>query len=100
GTGLAWNTSFLTVDGTLRVASAATRPTITGTTVSGGNLILSGSGGTPTSSYVLLSSTNVAAPLVNWTPVSTNSFDGTGHFSITNAVSPSVPRSFFLLQAQ
>lgn len=86
--GLRWDTNTLAVDGTLRVALSGARPRINGATVAGGNkLIFSGTGGFANSQYVLITSTNVAAPLSTWTPVITNQFDGSGNFSFTNAVS-------------
>ncbi len=48
---------------------------------SGGNLILDGSGGPANQPYRVLSSTNLLVPMSQWTPVSTNNFDGSGNFS-------------------
>jgi autotransporter-associated beta strand protein len=100
GSGLSWDTSSLTTTGTLRVITGGNPPHISNISYSGGNLIISGSGGTPSGNYVVLASTNVAAALNTWTRVSTNAFDGTGHFSVTNAVTPGVPRTFFRLLDQ
>jgi autotransporter-associated beta strand protein len=61
-------------------------------------LVLSGSGGTPNASYYLLTATNLATPLANWTRLLTNQFDASGNFSITNAVTPQTPRQFYRLQ--
>lgn len=100
GAGLSWDLSTLAVDGTLRVAVASTsRPVITATTVVGNSLVFSGSGGSIGGRYVVLSSTNAAAPLSTWTPVATNNFNGTGNFSVTNTISLTGSR-FFILQAQ
>ena len=41
---------------------------------------------------------NGALPVINWTPTQTNSFDASGNFSFTNAISPAVPRLFYLLR--
>jgi hypothetical protein len=46
----------------------------------------------------VLTSTNVALPLNQWTPILTNLFDGSGAFSATNSVSAGSPRQFYLLQ--
>jgi hypothetical protein len=46
-----------------------------------------------------LSSTNLATPLANWVPVSTNAFDSNGNFSITNPVG-GAPRNFYILKVQ
>lgn len=64
----------------------------------GANLILSGTGGVPTASYYVLSSTNLALPSAEWTPIGTSSFDNGGNFSFTNTLDPSVPQLFYLLQ--
>ena len=75
------------------------QPGLTTATLSGtGNLMISGTNGIP-GQYIVLTSTNVNS--TTWTPVSTNTLTGTGNFSIivTNAVSPSVPRRFYILKA-
>jgi hypothetical protein len=45
-----------------------------------------------------LSSTDIALPVANWTPVTTNYFDLNGQFRITNAIHVNFPQQFFLLQ--
>jgi len=52
--------------------------------VSGGNLILTASGGTPNRAYSWVTSTNLLAPLGSWTVSATGVLDGTG--SCSNAV--------------
>jgi hypothetical protein len=100
GPGLAWNTSTLAVDGTLRIDAIAPPepPTITGVRLSNGTIELSGSNGMSGGSYYVLTSTNLALPLSNWTRMLTNLFDENGSFGITNAVDPTAPREFYLLQ--
>lgn len=61
-----------------------------------GNVVLSGTGGTPGHGYAVLSTTNLN-PAV-WTPVVTNAFDGSGNFSYTNAVSLGTPKLFLRIQ--
>jgi len=100
GAGLRWNLAGLNVDGVLRVATTnRSAPTITSTTASGGNLVLTGMGGSVGGTYVLLTSTNVGAPLTNWTQVGSGAFDGSGNFAISNVISTNVS-SFFVLEAQ
>jgi len=72
----------------LRIVSAA---------LSGTNFVASGSGGVTNGTYYVLSSTNVALPLTNWSKLMTNGFDGTGNFTFTNVVSPTVPQRFYIL---
>jgi hypothetical protein len=62
-------------------------------------LVMSGSGGNPGATYYLLTSTNAARPLTNWTRLLTNQFDAGGNFSVTNP--PATNRqSFYRLQLQ
>jgi hypothetical protein len=65
---------------------------------SNGNLILSGAGGATNGTYNVLTSTNVALPLNQWTSIATNQFDSSGNFIFTNPVQTNVPQRFFLLQ--
>jgi len=79
---LIWDTSSLNSNGILKIAAGAVSPTISGITVSGGNIVITGmnntgSGGT----YHVLSSTNLAAPLTNWTVLTNGTFSGSGNFS-------------------
>jgi hypothetical protein len=69
------------------VVTAPTPPAINRFAISGGNFVFSGTNGPANSNYVVLTATNVALPLSQWTPVATNTFSGTGTFSVTNAVS-------------
>jgi hypothetical protein len=57
-------------------------------------------GGALGGTYLLLTSTNVATPLTNWTQVASGAFDGSGNFAITNAMATNASRSFFVLKAQ
>ena len=85
--------------GVFGVASASTTPpTIDPPIVEGGNLILTGTGGTPGGPYTWLTSTNVAAPLATWTTNSTGTFDGGGAFSNAVPISLSEPERFFRIR--
>jgi hypothetical protein len=66
-------------------------------TRSGGGLVFSGTGGAANGDYVVLSSTNVAAPLLNWLPVTSNLFDASGNFLFTNPINPARPQEFYRL---
>jgi len=64
----------------------------------GTNLVLNANGA-PGSEVVLLSSTNLAIPVANWTPVVTNTFDNlTGYFSFTNGMGANKPHEFFIFK--
>ena len=79
-------------------STVAPPPVITDSSYDGANLIFSGTNGIAGNTYYVLASTNVAAPLTNWLPVFTNTFDVNGAFSVTNAVSGAIPARFYLLQ--
>ena len=65
---------------------------------SGNNLTMSGNNGIPNASYYVLTSTNIALSLSNWTRLLTNQFDVTGGFNFTNAVNPLTSQLFYRLQ--
>jgi len=64
------------------------------------NFILRGSNGWPGQTFLVLISTNLALPLTNWTPVSTNPFDPFGNFNFTNPINQSQSNLFYRLQLQ
>jgi hypothetical protein len=65
--------------------------------VSGGNLILAGTNGTPGAGYTLLTTTNLSAPN-NWMTNSTGTLDGSGSFSNTIPINDTSPARFFWLR--
>jgi PKD repeat protein len=79
----------------LVVASPA--PSLGSPKLSGGNLVLSGTNSPPGVQYRILTSTNVALALLNWTPVVTNTFLSDGSYSYTYTNSTGIPASFFKL---
>ncbi len=96
--GFFWNTNLLLTAGTLAVETV-TGAAIDNISVSGSQMLMSGSGGAATGNYYLLSTTNVAVPLTNWTRLLTNQFDNGGNFSLTNNFIPAAPQKFYLLQS-
>ncbi len=102
GSGFAWDTNTLATDGILRIAVGTVQQpvTISAVSVSGGNVTFGGSNAPASGSYVILSSTNVAAPLTSWTHEVTNPWPGTASFSITNPVISGAPQRFYRLQSQ
>jgi len=80
-------------------ATVVPRPTITRIAVSGPTLTIVATNGPVNGAFVLLQSADITLPLSQWTPVLTNSFDGSGNLTLsTNVVSPSNPREFYILQ--
>ena len=62
--------------------------------LSGGKVILTGTGGTPDASYTLLTTTNIALPLSAWTTNTAGTLDSSGAFS--NAIPVGAqPEQFF-----
>lgn len=99
GAGLAWDTTQLS-SGTISVVTGSAQPVLGGVSVSGGNLIFSGSNGPAGKGFAVLTSTNIATPLANWTQVATGSFDNSGNFHVTNSINPTVTSGFYILQVQ
>jgi autotransporter-associated beta strand protein len=93
--GLTWANN-LTANGTI-TATVISAPYISSVTLSGTNLVLSGTNGATGSQYVVLSSTNLTQPWNQWTPISTNVFTS-GNFSVTNPITPGVLQRFYILR--
>jgi hypothetical protein len=71
---------------------------ISSETISGSNLILSGSNGLPGALYYVLSSTNLPPPPVAlWQRISTNVFAADGRFTNSIPLGPVIPQDFFLI---
>ena len=100
GAGLEWDTATLAADGTLRIKAggAVSTPGIASVVREGGNLVFNGTNGTPGGAFTVLTSTDVAAPVANWTVGASGTFGGSGQFSVTNAVDGGTPQRFFLLR--
>jgi hypothetical protein len=77
-------------------------PAIAGINLSGTQLVLQGTNGLASATYYVLTSTNLAMPLPQWTTVATNMLgtNGTFTFTLPNAVKPGEPKRFFTLQLQ
>ena len=67
---------------------------ITSVQVSAGNIVISGTSPDSGATYYVLSTTNLALPLSQWTPVATNTFAGAG---FTNSIPLKGPQRFFIL---
>jgi autotransporter-associated beta strand protein len=82
--------------GILTVTSTA--PTFNPPTISSGNIILAGSGGTPSAGYTLLMTTNIALPLSDWMTNASGTFNSAGTFSNSVSISPGEPALYFILR--
>ncbi len=83
-----------------RLISTNAVPYIATLTLTGTNLIVSGTNGPANGHYFVLAGTNLVLSPSNWTRLSTNPFDANGNFLFTNPVLPNIPALFYLLQLQ
>lgn len=94
GAGLAWDTAQLNT-GVISVVASTAGPLISSTKVSGGKLIFSGTGGTLSGTYYVLTTTNLTK---SWSIIATNFYDASGDFNVTNAIPAGVPQQFYRLE--
>ena len=99
GSRLAWKTSALGASGLISVVPL-TSPAITVAGLQNGSLVFSGTNAPADWTYYVLSSTNVASPLSQWTFTATNQTDVNGNFSVTNNLAPNQPQNFLILRFQ
>ena len=79
-------------------AALVIAPSIGSATQSGGNLVVTGTGGyPPNSGYTWLTATNLSAPII-WTTNTTGVLDGTGAFSNSIPINSATPAGFFRLR--
>ena len=98
GNGLAWDTSNLAINGTLAIVTAQPFG-FKNITTSGSDIILNATGGTASAAVSVLTSTNLALPLAQWTTVTSGNFDASGNYSYTvsGALSSGEPQQFYIL---
>lgn len=84
----------------LLAATATATPMISSISLNGPDVVLAGSNGLAQWPYLLLTSTNLSAPMAGWTVAGTNTFDAAGDFVVTNPASPAAPELFYRLQLQ
>jgi autotransporter-associated beta strand protein len=96
--GLAWNVSTLNSDGWLRVVGSNAAPVIDSVSINSNEVVITGSGGAPGTTYSVVTATNVALPLPQWSSIATNAFDAGGNFAFTNTIAPADGQQFFRLR--
>jgi large repetitive protein len=94
--------NFITSSGTLSggqtVSGGAGAPVLTSIHVAGTTLSITATNGVPNGPYTLLQSSNLALPAIQWTPVSTGTFNGSGNLTLsTNIVNPANTDEFYIL---
>ena len=96
-----WDTSNLGVNGSIKVTAILPPPTL-GSVPSGSDLVLNAANGAIGGPIIVLSSTNVALPLAQWTKVTTGNFDGSGNYGYTasGVLTAGAPQTFYILQVQ
>ncbi len=98
GPGLGWDTNSLTTTGTLNVISTTPQmPHITSISLSGMTLTISGTNGTVSGSYRVLASTNLAAPLNQWVPLTMTNYDSSGNFSFSTNINATLPQQYYII---
>lgn len=98
-----WDTSQLSVDGSITVTGIVPPPSISSvdySAFSSGSLTINASGGLPNGAVNVITSTNLTLPLINWTIATSTTFDGSGNLAAPITVDPTAPQLFIRLQAQ
>jgi hypothetical protein len=78
----------------------APSPKINNVGLSGTNMLACGGGGAPGTVFYMLTTTNLASPLTEWSFVNMNTPDANGHVTLTNGISADIPQQFYILQLQ
>lgn len=73
-------------------------PSITNLQIVGSILFASGTGGSASGNYYVLSSSNPALPLADWARLTTNQFNFLGNFSFSVEVNSNASQMFYALQ--
>jgi autotransporter-associated beta strand protein len=96
-----WNTSNLEVNGTISVASVLPGPSFTSIARYDANyMVVNAMNGLPNGPLDVLTSTNLALPLNQWTFVNTTYFDGSGNLvDWYIPVDPAASQQFFMILA-
>lgn len=96
GAGLVWNVGLLAVNGTLSVTYPP--PQFASAALSGTNFTFLVTNSVAGATNYILTSTNLALPLADWTRLATNVFDARGNLAFTNRVNQNQPVRFYRLQ--
>lgn len=98
-----WNTSQLPGNGSVSVVAVLPPPVIASVNysqVESGILTFNATNGAANGSYTLLTSTNVALPLSQWTTAAAGNFNGSGNLTGLNVTNTVGPQRFYTLSAQ
>ena len=78
--------------------STNTTPRITQTLITGGNIVLRGTNGSPSGGYEILCATTLSLPSNQWSVIASNVFDLAGKFDFTNTSAAGSPQKFYRLR--
>ena len=92
--------SVADVGPTAGLSNRPPNPKITGFNANGGTLMFTATNGVPGLPCLIINSTNLTLPLIQWTVLATNSFDASGNFNFTNPTGLTVPQTFYALRLQ
>lgn len=95
--------AYFGFDDVTLTATAVTpvQPDIAGVNISGNNLVFNNTNSAAGHTYFLLMATNITEPLNQWLPIATNSPSGqTFTITATNAIDPTSPQRYFILETQ
>ena len=99
-----FDTSNLGVNGSIMVTAVLPPPNISSvdfSTLSSGFITLNATNGAPNGPVSVLTTTNLATPLANWTSALTTQFDGAGNLTgVTITADPAAPQQYYILQAE
>ncbi len=85
----------------LALTSPPPTPQFAGGTIStAGNLSFGGGNGIAGWPYLVLTATNLAMPMDQWTVIATNTFDASGNFNFSLPVNPSQAQKYYRIKLQ
>jgi hypothetical protein len=64
------------------------------------SLVITGTNGLANDVYYILTSTNLALPVVSWTPIATNTFDANGDFNVSLPYSAGSVQQYYSIKSQ
>jgi len=98
-TGSSVNSGSGSLDVLVGLAPPAKPVKIVGITLLGSNLTLSGTNGAASGTYHVVTTTNLALSVMNWTVLTNGSFDGNGNFSVTVPVNGGDHQQFYSIES-
>lgn len=95
-TNLVWDTSQLTINGSLQIRSVAVpTPVIASVALTGDSLVIQGTNGSPGAGYSIMTATNLTQPATQWMTNTTGAFDCFGWFSNGLPFNSKEPQRYF-----